>query len=446
MSSKDIPMLRIIKAPIATLVIVFVWLTLTSASYFWNERIITQATEKSFSAKGEGSKRLVEILLNWTERHDEIYVPVAENNPQNPYLTTDHKFIKRTDGKLFTQISVARILDQFNEAFDDPSYSLSLISQRPLNPKNIAKGWQSDVLANHQTLPNDFTKIINNQFYYIAPLIANDNCFQCHLTTQLETDNTLGGIIFSYDISQIREHEKPLHRQNLIIHGAIFFIMCSMTMLSLNSIRRLVRQLEYEKTNRDRIIEEKTSVLREEIMQHKEARNALQKFSTHDPLTGIRNRRHLLEALHQELKRYQRYKNDFSLLLLDLDHFRQINDKFGNECGDTVLKALADFIDKTLRENDTFARYDGEEFAIIAINTPIDSALRFADKLVKDISQQHVNFNNHQLSLSVSIGVATPSLLTVVNNEQLLTMADRALHLAKSKGRNCAIGAHELSD
>ena len=197
----------------------------------------------------------------------------------------------------------------------------------------------------------------------------------------------------------------------------------------------------FRSANRDLIIEEKTAVLKEEIQQHKEVRSTLQRISTHDPLTGIRNRRHLLESLKNELKRYQRYKSDFSLLLIDLDHFRQINDKYGNECGDIVLKAFAESVKQSLRESDTFARYDGEEFAIIATNTKIDSALRFAEKLVSRVNQETVMYKGYDIALSISIGVTTPSILAKLSSEQLLTSADDALNIAKAQGRNCAIRA-----
>lgn len=441
MSTDSIPMLRLVKAPIATVVLVTLWLVLTSASYYWNQIIISQSTEKTIQAKGLSGKRMVDILLRWTTQHQQIYVPISEHNPENPYLKTANKNLIREDGKKFTQISVGRMLEQLNESFLDPSFSLSLISLKPLNPKNEVKGWQKKVLTDQLSPTNDFKKIINNQFHYFSSFIANDSCFSCHEKSQLEPNNTLGGLVITYDISELIEQEKPLHRQNLMIHIVIFLLMTSVSLLSLNGIRRLVRQLEFEKVNRDLIIEEKTAILKEEIQQHKEVRSALQRYSTHDPLTEIRNRRYLLESLKNELKRYQRYKSDFSLLLIDLDHFRQINDKYGNECGDIVLKAFAESVKESLRESDTFARYDGEEFAIIATNTKIDSALRFAEKLVSHVNKETVTYKGYDIELSISIGVTAPSLLNKLSSEQLLTSADDALNTAKVRGRNCAIRA-----
>lgn len=434
-------MLRLIKAPIATVVLVATWLMLTSISYYWNQIIISQSTQKSIQAKGFSGKRMVDILLRWTTQHQQIYVPISKHNPENPYLKTENKNLIREDGKKFTQISVGRMLEQLNESFLDPTFSLSLVSLKPLNPKNEAKGWQKEVLIHHLSPVRDFKKTINNKFHYFSSFVANDSCFSCHEKSQLEPNNTLGGLVIAYDISELIEQEKPLHRQNLVIHLVIFSLMTSISLLSLNGIRRLVRQLEYEKINRDVIIEEKTAVLKEEIQQHKEVRSALQRYSTHDPLTGIRNRRYLLESLKNELKRYQRYKSDFSLLLIDLDHFRQINDKYGNECGDIVLKAFAESVKESLRESDTFARYDGEEFAIITTRTKIDSALRFAEKLVTHVNQEIVTYKGYDIALSISIGVTAPSILAKLSSEQLLTSADDALNIAKARGRNCAIRA-----
>lgn len=430
-----------ITSPIAIAIVAVTWTVLVSVSFFWNQEIISKTTQKSFAIKGQSSERFVEILLDWTERHNEVYVPITPLNPQNPYLETSNKFIKRADGKVFTQISVARILDQFSDSFEDPSYSLSLISNEPLNPKNLAQGWQKKVLMDDSINQGIYQKVVEQQFYYMAPLTVNDSCFKCHDKAKTAANNTLGAIVFSYDISQLLEMEAPLHRQNLLIHLIIYIVMFVIILFSLNRIKRLITQLEYEKINRDNIIAQKTNVLKKEIQEHKEARNALQRFSTHDPLTGVRNRRHLLDALNQELKRYQRYKRNFSLLIIDLDHFRQINDKYGNECGDIVLTRFAQLITPTLRQSDTFARYDGEEFAIIATKTQPDSALRFAKKLVNEISQQAVIYQGKTIELSISIGVTAPSLLPKASNELLLASATDALNIAKKGGRNCAVSA-----
>jgi len=429
------------------LTVLLFWALIICASFVWNQRIISQTTEQSFSAKGQGSERLVQVLLNWSERHDEIYVPVTTQYPSNEFLKTKHKFAKRDDGKLLTQISVARILDQFNDTFKESSLTLALVSEQPLNPKNLATGWQKTILGNNFGGKGSFQKAIGKQFYYMAPLAANDSCLKCHEKSQINiTTNTLGAILFSYDISDLLELEKPLHQNNLIIHLAMLFLMTLISYFSLNAIRNLLTQLEFEKSNRDALIEEKTSVLKEEIQQHKIVRNQLLRISTHDQLTGVRNRRHLLDALNIELKRYQRYNSDFSVLLIDLDHFSQINEQHGLECGDEVLQSFAMQVNKTLRKSDVFARYDGEEFAIIATNTRPDSALRFAEKLVNDINQQTIKYLDQEIALSISIGVAAPSLLKKSNSHQLLTLAHNALNQAKTQGRNCAVKAQAFDE
>jgi len=440
-------LLSYLKSPIAMITVLLFWATIISVSFVWNQRIISQTTAQSFSAKGQGSERLVQILLDWSERHDEIYVPVTSQYPSNEYLKTKHKFARRDDGKLLTQISVARILEQFNDTVKDSSLTLALVSEQPLNPNNLATGWQKSILEDNFSGASSFQKIIDQQFYYMAPLKANNSCFKCHLRSQLDEEtNLLGAILFSYDISDLLELEKPLHRHNLVIHLVMLLLMTLISTISLNAIRNLLTQLEFEKSNRDALIEEKTSVLKEEIQQHKMVRNQLLRISTHDQLTGVRNRRHLLDALNIELKRYQRYNSDFSVLLIDLDHFSQINEQHGLECGDEVLQAFALQVNKTLRESDVFARYDGEEFAIIATNTRLDSALRFAKKLVNDINQHTITYLDQEIELSISIGVAAPSQLKKSNSHQLLTLAHNALNQAKSQGRNCAIKAQPLNE
>ena len=127
--------------------------------------------------------------------------------------------------------------------------------------------------------------------------------------------------------------------------------------------------------------------------------------------------------------------------MLDLDHFKQINDNYGHDCGDHVLKEFAARVQLNLRQSDVFVRYGGEEFAIIATNTLLDSAKRFADKLTKDISDMAIKFNGQQVTVTVSIGVANPSLLEKPTAESLISLADKALSQAKHGGRNQAVCA-----
>lgn len=145
-----------------------------------------------------------------------------------------------------------------------------------------------------------------------------------------------------------------------------------------------------------------------------------------DPLTGVTNRRGLEDALVSQLALLNRYATQFSLAMFDVDHFKQLNDRFGHLEGDRMLKELAQLMDECARETDFVGRYGGEEFLIIMPQTNLEGACAFSERLRAIIEGQ--------LRLTVSAGVATAN--DGDTRDSLLTRADDALYSAKAAGRN----------
>jgi len=145
-----------------------------------------------------------------------------------------------------------------------------------------------------------------------------------------------------------------------------------------------------------------------------------------DPLTGVSNRRALDESLDSMFAMLHRYEQPFGILLLDIDHFKQVNDEQGHLYGDRMLKAVARLMDENVRDTDIVARYGGEEFVIIMPQTTLDGAAVFADRLRQRIEQQ--------LPLTLSCGAAQAG--EGDNPQTLLARADAALYGAKAAGRN----------
>lgn len=160
----------------------------------------------------------------------------------------------------------------------------------------------------------------------------------------------------------------------------------------------------------------------------------LRTMSITDDLTGLSNRRHFEQQLQHELDRAQRYDHPLSLILFDIDHFKDINDQFGHEGGDKVLKLLASRINTRLRAPDLFARWGGEEFAIIAVDTPLGGGAEFAELLREMISEIEF-FPNYQVTASFGVVYADE----IETRQELFNRADHALYEAKQSGRNCVI-------
>jgi diguanylate cyclase (GGDEF)-like protein len=161
----------------------------------------------------------------------------------------------------------------------------------------------------------------------------------------------------------------------------------------------------------------------------------LRRLSTTDPLTGLANQRAFQTRLRDEWQRARRYTSPLSLLLIDIDGLKQVNDDRGHATGDQVLRAAAHAINATMRVTDFGARWGGDEFAIVAPNTVRRSAHRLAQRLLGQVGRQA---RARDVDVTVSVGVATlePDSDRPATVEWLLNAADTALYRAKSNGRN----------
>lgn len=162
-----------------------------------------------------------------------------------------------------------------------------------------------------------------------------------------------------------------------------------------------------------------------------------------DVLTGMHNRRYFQDRLSGELAGAQRYQIPLSCLLLDVDHFKRINDDHGHQTGDSVLRELARRISSRIRANDIGARFGGEEFAVLLPGTASDTAVRLGNRIRETVCRNPVEIDaDKAIAVSISVGVSTAVPARDVDNlasigDALLANADAALYRAKSAGRNC---------
>ncbi|MDC7233061.1 MAG: sensor domain-containing diguanylate cyclase [Spirochaetales bacterium] len=162
----------------------------------------------------------------------------------------------------------------------------------------------------------------------------------------------------------------------------------------------------------------------------------LKMMTRQDALTGLYNRRYLDSRLDEEIKRYNRSHRDFSFLMLDIDNFKKVNDNLGHPFGDLVLKELGTVCSGIIRGSDIAARFGGEEFAVVLLDTPPDGALTFAERLRRAIEEMVVtNEDGQSLSVTVSIGLACVSE-DINTTADLIEGADRALYVSKKNGKN----------
>lgn len=166
------------------------------------------------------------------------------------------------------------------------------------------------------------------------------------------------------------------------------------------------------------------------------AQEGLRFQATHDALTGIWNRGALFDLLHAEVERAQRKATSLSLFLIDLDHFKCVNDEYGHPIGDIVLQQTAQRLSTAVRAYDIVGRYGGEEFIIAAAELEPELPQHFADRLRLAVSSSPVHTAELEIAVTISVGVATIQGAQNLSLERLIRCADRALYEAKRKGRN----------
>ncbi|NIM00384.1 MAG: diguanylate cyclase [Acidobacteria bacterium] len=180
--------------------------------------------------------------------------------------------------------------------------------------------------------------------------------------------------------------------------------------------------------------------LKQKIAELESAKIRLRRLADTDPLTSLYNKRYLTEGLRIEVARAERYHNELSLIMIDVDHFKAINDRFGHQTGDVVLQQMATLFVNGVRSIDIAHRYGGEEFAIVLPETPFAGAVFVAERLGEQVRRHRfLDVDGEPLApITISIGVASRGA-EAADAETLIKLADARLYDAKQRGRNCVV-------
>ena len=181
-----------------------------------------------------------------------------------------------------------------------------------------------------------------------------------------------------------------------------------------------------------------------DITARKKAEEMLEEAACTDMLTGLSNRRDFSAKFKGETSRFNRNNKPFSIIMGDIDFFKKINDMYGHDCGDSVLKNIAEIMKSSLRLQDVVCRWGGEEFVIMLTETDLAGGKKYAEILRKKISSNTFYFNNIAIKTTMCFGVAVYDHLMTI--EKVISIADKSMYKAKSEGRNCVITSDDLQD
>ena len=197
---------------------------------------------------------------------------------------------------------------------------------------------------------------------------------------------------------------------------------------------KVAHQIETAKRDAE-IYHLRNEELLNEIDERKKAEEALRELAMTDPLTGLFNRRHFFSVAEYLLAEATRYKHPLSVMILDIDFFKQVNDSYGHAVGDEAIKLLAATIKSIIRASDVAARFGGDEFVILMPETDTEKAIKAAQRLQFSLAKRTIATSQKHFNFTLSIGSA--GISEEVNTiDMLLEFADRALYVAKQGGRN----------
>jgi len=210
---------------------------------------------------------------------------------------------------------------------------------------------------------------------------------------------------------------------------AVWLLQENMTVTAITAfgLAILLQEIRTQKQELELRVQERTATLETAV-------SRLNELASTDYLTGIINRRHFQDVAQRELMRLGRHGNSASLILFDLDHFKRVNDRFGHEAGDLVLKKVARAVQEVMRPMDMFGRYGGEEFLVLLPDTRTENAMEIAERMRKRVEETYSLYRGREIHVTISIGVAQWNGRDSL--KELIRQADSALYQAKNAGRN----------
>jgi len=356
------------------------------------------------------------LVRKWAAQYHGVYVEKGPGVESNPYLKNPD--IVSRDGKTYTLRNPALITREISQlSTDKEGHSFHITSLKPINPGNVADAFETASLQQFADGRSKESFVIEesggrSHYRYMAPLFIEQPCLTCHSNEGYRVGDLRGGISVRFDITEVMEQL----RWN---RYAIWALSLTVAALLLVIVFKLVRKMR-------QMLDQAYARMRQQAVT--------------DELTGLHNRRYFLRRFEGELLRSRRYGHPLACLMIDIDHFKRINDQYGHATGDQVLKAAAAQLRQQQRDSDLICRYGGEEFAILLPECERNSAMHVAERLRTAMAAAPLQLEDgRQFPLTISIGVSHLSgeqLESVASAEEILDQADSALYAAKRSGRN----------
>lgn len=253
-----------------------------------------------------------------------------------------------------------------------------------------------------------------------------------------EIDKVYKNQLFNYEIPYF-SMDKRYYKKD----GSLIWVTTTVTLMRGDAFEEdfligVVQDISKQKAAEALMIQNNEKLERlvsERTIKLEELNEQLMIANTIDHLTSLYNRRFISNKISEEILRVSRTKSPFSLILMDVDYFKEVNDQFGHDCGDEVLKTLSRLLRKEIRNIDTLSRWGGEEFLILLPDTALEAAYQVADRIRLKVQNQPFVYEGATFNLTMTFGISMSS--ENLSMKELIKMADRALYEGKQLGRNC---------
>lgn len=374
-----------------------------------------QLIESEILTRARSHVHNILLARSWNAGYGGVYVEKGEGVETSPFL--ENAEIETVDGTILTRRNPALMAREISDlSHKGGLYTARITSLKPINPENAPNPFEKEALGRFERGDKEVKAQVRENgrtiFQYMAPLLVEESCLSCHGKQGYTPGDIRGGISVRFDITGIRNE---ITKNTWVIS----LLGVTISLLLLAVIYRIILGLKRKIA---------------------EYQSKIQKMAITDELTGLFNRRHFFFRLQEEFERTKRYGAPLGCLMLDIDHFKNVNDTWGHHNGDRVLEGISSVLKEACRGSDVVARLGGEEFVVLLPETKAAGALAVAEKIRKSVAESCFPADSGEtITVTVSLGVAAPepeTLAGFVAADHMVKLADEALYAAKAGGRN----------